>query len=122
MTSRSVVLDFFDTWSSTGVIEGKYFTDDLIYEGPASIVDASVWLMNSADEVPIKDLFVIGSIITDENASLLFEGVDVVTSLTYRFSWYFCIRNNKIFRVTEVRQHIQSDFRRVASTRDAKRL
>lgn len=116
MTTNSIALDFFNTWSLTGVVDRKFFTDDFIFEGPSHRVDSEMWLMNAEDEIPMENLTVLGSIFTETNAVLLFEGVDPVTALTFRTAWYFCLREGKICLITEVRQNIQSNFRSVIGT------
>jgi len=110
MTAWNVVQIVFDSWTSTGVIKRKYFTNDFAFEGGSDAVNAEVWL-SSTDETPPIDVVIVRSLISESNVCLLFEFKDPITWLLYRASWFFDIRDEKIARLIETRQSIHRPFK-----------
>jgi hypothetical protein len=107
MEIQSVVMDFYSSWGATGKVDRKFFTEDFVFLGPSSKIDADAWLLNSDEELPMEKLVLIDAVETETGAALSFEYIDPVTLLTYRTAWFARISSGKISRLIEVRQSIQ---------------
>lgn len=107
MTSTNVAIDFFNSWKLSGIVDGKFFSENFTYIGPSPTIDATAWSMNSDEELPMENVVVLEEITIAGLTIILFEGLDPVTLLTYRTAWFFTIEEEKISCLTEVRQSIQ---------------
>jgi hypothetical protein len=106
MSSQELVLQFFESWKSTGSIDRAFFSDDFVFQGPSPRDDTEVWLSNSDMELPWDGVKILKLVSTDSNTALLFEGIDPVTLLNYRICWIFSVNSGKITEVFEVAQHM----------------
>lgn len=104
--TKELVLKYFHSWQQPSDFEEmrSYLADDLKFDG-------GIFTANSAEELmaiikqtasPWKDVHLLGSLFSEGEATIFYEGTDIKSNQKIRVAELITIQNDKISQVIAV--------------------
>ena len=101
--TKELVLKYFQSWQQPSDFDEmrSYLADDLKFDGgifAAKSADQLIAIVKQT-ESPWKDVHMLGSLFSEDKATIFYEGTDIKSSKKIRVAELLTIQNGKISQV-----------------------
>lgn len=105
---KTAIEKLFSWWREPRGKPPPVLSSDFAYTGSSSAVRAEDWIYEVSNQVPWREVRLVGLVAEDANGAVCFEGTDPVTLLRHRVCWWVEGRDGRIATLTETVETVEA--------------